>query len=297
MSKTPDQIEIGNRLKLARSRMFSTAAEAAQALNMKAVTLRAHENGQNAISVYDLERYARRFNVSIQWLLTGSGDLQPDPELHVEVGEMIRIRGTIEADRWRPLDEDPHETRKRWLAPNGIDERVNYTDPRFPLEMVEAFRVRGADPLGHYIDGTILFCIDVSDTGFQDGDHVLVIRERGDFQNVSVRRVAHTPGLETRYESLTDPNAEVVISRATDKEELPHVSAVVIGSLTRRPVRTMDLDTIKQFNEYEKSRYWGPKDWKKAEKEAQELVEGRIDIDQSEYFESLKDAKSWLEMI
>jgi len=292
MTKTPVRADVAQRLKTARMRLFTTASQAADALDMKAVTLRAHENAQNGVNIYDLERYARRYNVNVQWLLTGQGDLEPDPQLHVELGEMIDVEGTVVPDAWVPND-DPTRVRQKFRRP-AVPEMVPFTDPRFPTGLVQAFRVASASPLAHYISGSILFCINSSDTGFNSGDHVLVIRERGDFTNVSVRRALKGPkGMV--FESLTDPDEPDLTYDVAKHEEPLHISAVVIGSLTRRPVRTVDLETLKAFEEYERSRHFGPKEWKAATNEAEAVVSGALDPAKAEHFDTVEDAQSWLE--
>lgn len=293
MTKTPVQTDIAVRLKWARSRVFKTAADAAEALDMKPVTLRAHENGQNGVNVYDLERYARRYNVNLQWLLTGSETPEPNAAVHVELGEMIDVENEIDPSRWIPSD-DPSRIRQKFRKPT-VREQVPFTDPRFPAEMVEAYKVTQASPVGYYIPGSILFCITISDTGFNPGDHLLVIRERGDFTNISVRRALTTETKSLIFESLTDPDEPDVTWEATSKEELPHVSAVIIGSLTRRPVQSINVEIIKQFEEYEKSRRFGPREWKALLAEAKAVVEGHAPPSPDGAFPSASDAQEFLD--
>jgi phage repressor protein C with HTH and peptisase S24 domain len=68
-----DDREIGSRLALARQAAgFDSAADAAAALNVKYPTYAGHENGTRGLR-RNIEKYARRFNVSMDWLLTGKG--------------------------------------------------------------------------------------------------------------------------------------------------------------------------------------------------------------------------------
>lgn len=291
MTKTPVQADIARRLKQARNRIFSTAAEAADALDMKAVTLRAHENGQNAVNIYDLERYARRYNVNLQWLLTGAGVEQPDPAQHVELGEMIPLEFTIEPGAWIP--EDHPSRRRRQRSDGEVFEMVPFTDPRFPAGMVEAVRVENCSPEAHYISGTLLFIVEVSDIGYRNGDHVLVYRERGDFVNVSVRKVDKSSG-EIVFRSLTHPEEAPLLWERSDKEELPNVTAVVIGSVTRRPVQELDIETLRRFEEYEASRRGSPRTWRSMDREARAVIAGKLAIAESEHFDSIEEAKEHL---
>lgn len=292
MAKTSSQSDVAARLREARQRLFKTAAEAAEALDMKAVTLRAHENGQNGISLYDAERYARRYNVNLQWLLTGRGEDRPDPALYVEFGEMIDVENMIDPLAWVPSD-DPARARQRF-RPVDVRERVPYTDPRFPVGMVQAFKVADAVPIAHYIKGTILFCIDRTETGHQTGDHVFVIRERGDFTNVSIRRADEDANGQRVFTSLTHPD-EPPLPWTPAKEEPLHISAVVIGSLTRRPVKTVDLEGLRRHEEYERSRRFTPADWRALLKEARDIAAGKAVITSSSSFETIEDARRFLE--
>ena len=72
--------EIGRRLKEARSKAgFGTAREAAEALGIKYPTYAGHENGSRGLT-QSLETYAKRFKVSLDWLLTGNGNQVETPK-------------------------------------------------------------------------------------------------------------------------------------------------------------------------------------------------------------------------
>lgn len=63
-----------DRLKVARLRAgFQTAKEAAESLGFPVSTYIGHENGSRGYSVKRASTYARRFKVSEQWLLYGTG--------------------------------------------------------------------------------------------------------------------------------------------------------------------------------------------------------------------------------
>lgn len=68
-----DTIQIGKRLRLAREHAgFATATLAAESLGMKYPTYAGHENGNRGV-VRKAEQYARRYRVSLDWLLRGLG--------------------------------------------------------------------------------------------------------------------------------------------------------------------------------------------------------------------------------
>lgn len=248
MAKIPVKTDIAARLKAARLKVFNTAVDAAEAIGMNPVTLRAHENAQNGVSIYDLERYARRYGTSLVYLMTGEGDEQPDLKQHFEAGVFVDILGTIDETKWMPEDEAP-----LWAdgdtpqLPDGLFEAVVFTDPRFPEDIVRAWRVRTSDPKAFYPDNTIVFCVPVTWIRFGEGDHVIVLRERGEFVNLSIRRIDSDPEQQRVYSSLTSDSPAIRTS-ATDKEAEPYVMDVIIGSLTRRDVNPL---TPEQRRAYE----------------------------------------------
>jgi hypothetical protein len=66
-------------------------------------TYSAHENGGRAFSVEDATIYAKRFAVSLEWLLTGTGDLVPKSDGM----RGTPVVGTISLTHWeerKPID-------------------------------------------------------------------------------------------------------------------------------------------------------------------------------------------------
>jgi len=65
---------MGDRLRSVRLlARYSSASKAAEALGVSASTYRAHENGQNEFGPEEAEHYARKFNTTAAYLLTGNG--------------------------------------------------------------------------------------------------------------------------------------------------------------------------------------------------------------------------------
>lgn len=99
--------ELAARLTKAREATGKDRTEAALALGVPYQTYAAHENGNRAYDAESAVLYARRFRVSLDWLLTGSGR-GPGGE-HVEA--LIRNDAEI-LEMLRRIDG---------LSSNGID--------------------------------------------------------------------------------------------------------------------------------------------------------------------------------
>lgn len=70
---------VADRLRQARQEAgFESVADAARALGVSYPTYAGHENGARGLRRDSLTKYARRFKVSVDWLLTGKGDKSED---------------------------------------------------------------------------------------------------------------------------------------------------------------------------------------------------------------------------
>lgn len=99
-----DDVEIGQRLKIARKGAgFKTARAAAESLGVPYPTYSQHENGTRGIT-READLYARRFKVSLDWLLRGRG-VAP-------TGEGIPDEGGIPPVRSKPNASFPPRFQK-----------------------------------------------------------------------------------------------------------------------------------------------------------------------------------------
>jgi phage repressor protein C with HTH and peptisase S24 domain len=86
---------ISDRLRQARiDAGFADAADAAASLGIKYPTYAAHENGSRGFGRTKAELYARKFKVSLEWLLTGKGQVSQKYQLvpvvgHVGAGHLV----------------------------------------------------------------------------------------------------------------------------------------------------------------------------------------------------------------
>jgi len=141
--------EMHERLTTARKEAgYPTARAAAEALGVKEPTYIGHENGQRGFKRDSADRYARKFGISLEWLLTGKGAKERRPErIDREAAKYVDLVGYVGAgaethffNNDGPLDEVP--------APAGS------TDTTVAVE------IRG-DSLGSFFDRWLVFYDDV----------------------------------------------------------------------------------------------------------------------------------------
>lgn len=68
-----DKLKMANRLQLAREKKFTARGEAALWLGVPYATYSGNENGSTPFGLEAAANYARRFNVSLDWLVFGRG--------------------------------------------------------------------------------------------------------------------------------------------------------------------------------------------------------------------------------
>jgi phage repressor protein C with HTH and peptisase S24 domain len=160
-----DDKEIGARLAEARKAAgFSSAAAAAESLGMKYPTYAGHENGSRGLRA-NLERYARRFGVTVDWLLTGGKAQSPKgreasmasvPDLAIFAG--MGGGGYLEVsvdEHGRPTDLE--QVRGYWEFPEYMLRRFGN------LRNVYAWEVRG-DSMEPTLQGGAVVFVDTSQT-------------------------------------------------------------------------------------------------------------------------------------
>lgn len=129
-----------SRLKSARIQAgYSTAAEAARALGIGLSTYSAYENGQNQFHKV-AEKFARRFNVNIEWLLFGRG--QPKaPEIRKQE---IPLMGIVAAGSSVLPVQD--------AAGEGLIDTITLPEPGH----IAALLVKGDSMFPRFMDGEII---------------------------------------------------------------------------------------------------------------------------------------------
>lgn len=163
--------EVYERLAIARERAgFVTAADAARALGVKEQTYYSHENGNSGLRAVVAERYARKFKVSLDWLLTGQGEISPNGAVPYEIEVAgLPLLGSIQAGHW------VETTNTDWGTPEMVPV---VRDPRFPHATQYCLRVVGDSMDLDYPEGSIVTCVSFADSGLRLGEGMIVHVER-----------------------------------------------------------------------------------------------------------------------
>lgn len=152
----------GDRLKAARiAAGFVTAADAARAMGLPESTYVGHENGSRGFARL-AKRYASRFAVNLEWLMSGKGEMRPKSARELSSMQRIDVRGFIDAGDEVSKIEDrsylsfsesvelPAAARLGALKVRGDSQRPRFLpgeyilydmDARLPEEMIDRFAI------------------------------------------------------------------------------------------------------------------------------------------------------------
>jgi len=186
-----------DRLKAARERAgFATAADAARALHVGLPTYMAHENGTRGFKLASAERYARRFKVPLEWLLTGGdnkGVLEPHLRHISNDTEFRPVIGAVQAGVWQEMAALDESRVEQLPIPANL---ANANARQYWLEIV-------GDSVSEYVNsGGHVFCTSVWDWARDtddlllraNGKLVVAERRRGDLVERTVKRLVTSNG-------------------------------------------------------------------------------------------------------
>ena len=189
-----------------RAAGYATASAAAEALGAKATTYLAHENGEKGLSRAG-ERYARFFRVSLEWLLTGKGEMRPR-----RGSAVIPVAGLVGAG----AAIEPIEA----LTRDEIPDHVEWPD----AETLGALIVHGDSQLPRYRAGEVIL-YDTRPRMPRELLNEMAIVQCEDGRRL-VKRIRKN-AIPGRY-NLESLNADL-------EEDVPLLAAYeIIGALTRR---------------------------------------------------------------
>src|SRR5688572_5046381 len=152
---------------------FESLAEAVRHLGVKYPTYAGHENPNSpgGIQTAAAELYARKFKVSLEWLLTGRGDMRGQGVIPAEIEVAgLPILGEIRAGTWLETSFIDSEGEPEMLAVAR--------DPRFPRARQYALRVVGNSMDLDYPDGSYVTCVDFAESGLSIKEGLIVHVER-----------------------------------------------------------------------------------------------------------------------
>lgn len=168
----------GERLKKARiDAGYRTAKAAADALGIPYPTYASHENGSRSFDADDAIVYARKYKVSIEWLLEGKTmKVTPLPTSPLAT---IPVSGIVRAGSWQDVN-------------SGDSTMYEYVPAasEAPAEWQIAYVVEGTSLNKIAAPGDKLLCLDIIKSGVEIKDGDLVIVERLRFGGQIVERTA-----------------------------------------------------------------------------------------------------------
>lgn len=214
---------------------FGTLASAARYLGVKYPTYAGHEN-PNSPGTYQTdaaELYARKFKVSLDWLLTGRGDMRGQGVVPAEVEVAgLPIMGNIQAGHWLETS---------FIDTEGEPEMLPVArDSRFPRARQYALRVIGDSMDIDYPDGSYVTCVDFAESGLaiKVGMIVHVERQRshGQMVEITLKEVSSKGGAFLLIPRSSNPIHQPI--KFTGREDDVIVRGVVTGGWRQASIPT-----------------------------------------------------------
>lgn len=211
---------IHERLRVARSKMFETAEEAAAALGMKYPTYAAHENGSRGITRKSAERYARFFGIPLDYFLTGRQSAAGASAVVHFAGEAMPVKGFVRASSWQES-----------YTPESIKSLPISGDARYPGRQQFALLIHGDSINRRAQDGEYAICV-AFDGEPRDGDVVVVERRRAGLFEATIKVVRiNARGEPELWPDSTNPAHNkpltLIDGAAGDDDEVVIVAKVV----------------------------------------------------------------------
>lgn len=222
---------IGTRLAKARQKAgYETAREAARSLGVNVQTYASHENGHGAVRADTAVKYARKFKVSLDWLLTGKGDMLHQGVVPADIEQRgLPIVGDIRAGAW--LDTTLLEPSSEETLPVARDER-------WPRARQYALRVLGNSMDQLFPEGCYVTCVDFADSGLDLRDRMIVHVERqmngGQLVEITLKAVELRNGKVALVPRSSDPKWLPYILDQTPAGGEILVRGVVTGKYERQ---------------------------------------------------------------
>lgn len=226
--------EMAGRLAKARKHAgYETVADAARSLGVKYPTYASHENGSAGIRHPVAEKYARKYRVSLEWLLSGRGDMTTHGAIPAEIDVSgLPILGTIQAGHWLETT---------FLESEGEPEMLPVArDARFPRAKQYALYVVGDSMDIDYPDGSYVTCVDFPDSGLAIVHGMIVHVERrragGQLVEITLKQVVARNGVLSLSPRSTNPLHQPIAFTGNDSDIV--IRGVVTGGWRQTAIPT-----------------------------------------------------------
>ena len=225
-----DGMETHERLKAARERMFNTAAEAAHAMGINYQTYAAHENGSRGLRRDAALRYAKFFNVPLEFLLTGrksSGRIDAGVRQSAPIvdGDGMPVKGFVRAGIWQ----------ETYAPENDLAALPISADARYPKHLQFALEIQGDSIDNRAKPGEYAVCVEWHGS-VQPEDVVIVERRRAGLFESTIKVVKPSPaGTLLLSPDSSNPVHKPIIIRGADLKDGEELAVVgkVLGYYRR----------------------------------------------------------------
>ena len=216
-----DPMEIHERLKAARERMFETAAEAATAMGINYQTYAAHENGSRGLRRDAAMRYAKFFNVSLEFLLTGRKNASSKSDNGARQAPMVDgdgmpVKGFVRAGIWQ----------EAYSPENELSTLPISGDARFPKHLQFALEIQGDSIDRRAKPGEYAVCVEWHGP-VQPDDVVIIERRRAGLFEATVKVVKSvSAGVLQLTPDSTNPIHKPIVIRPADIKDGEEIAVV-----------------------------------------------------------------------
>jgi SOS-response transcriptional repressor LexA len=206
--------------KLRIAKGFSTAADAARAYGWPITTYQSHENGARGLKLDAAKRYAKAFNSTPAFIITGTGGGNSDT---VNVVINVPLLARVSAGSFR-YDEGLEEGAVKVPAVprRDISAALQYS------VIIDGPSVNLRIP-----DGAYAICVPYESFpgGAQHGQLVHVVRERAGLHEHTIKELRYTKDGTVLMPVSSDPRfQESVVLSADEDDTIVRIKGVVIGS-------------------------------------------------------------------
>lgn len=210
---------IHERLKALREKRFATAQDAAEAMGISYSTYAGHENGSRGISRSAAIRYARFFQVSLDFIVTGADTQGGDRGVVILNGDRMPVQGYVLAGAFQ-------ET----YTPDGPAFIDISGDVRYKGQRQFALLVKGPSINREARDGEYAICVAFDGKPAND-DLVVVERRRAGLFEATIKKVRVTPSGIELWPDSDHPDHQAPI-RYTDGLNPETDEVVIVAKVT-----------------------------------------------------------------